>query len=95
MIEDHDYQLIPADTDNEQGWDIRILTGDFIETVIRFGNIAIDGNNDSIKFNFAVIQSPDDEATVDNDNLQEVAGKILGDVLDRHFESGHMVLDDR
>ena len=36
------YQLIPAeDTDNPQAWDIRILEGDYIETVIRFGNVAL------------------------------------------------------
>ena len=37
VSEDVDYELIPCDdVANEQAWDVRILRGDFIESVIRF-----------------------------------------------------------
>ena len=37
--ENIDYELTPA-SDNEYGWNVRILVGPFVETVIRFGNLA-------------------------------------------------------
>ena len=38
-----DYSLIPVeDSPNDQAWDVRILRGDFTETVIRYGNVALD-----------------------------------------------------
>ena len=44
-----DYELIPAtDNENDQSWDIRILKGEFTESVLRFGNIAFDGENDCL-----------------------------------------------
>ena len=39
-----DYELSPStETGFEQAWDVRLLNGDFTESVIRFGNIAFDG----------------------------------------------------
>ena len=97
MTENEDYELIPAMgvDDNEQAWDIRILTGEFIETVIRFGNVQIDGKNDQLRFNFSVILAPSDYITVDNTDLQEVAGKILESVILRGFEDDAVIIDER
>jgi len=93
--EDRDYQLIPADVDNDQAWEIRILKGEFIETVIRYGNVSIDGPTDSIRFSFTISQTADDDLTVDNNDLQEVAGKILGDLIENHIERGTISLEDK
>ena len=36
MIELTDYELIPSEEDG-QAWNVRLLTGPFTETVLRFG----------------------------------------------------------
>lgn len=54
-----DYDLVPAADDgegNKQAWDVRFTEGDFVETVIRYGNIAFE--NDCLKFNFVIQSSP-------------------------------------
>ena len=40
LSEGVDYELIPA-PDNEQAWNIRVLTGPFVETIVQFGAISI------------------------------------------------------
>jgi hypothetical protein len=91
LREGADYELIPVDIDNQQGWDIRILSGDYVESVIRFGNISIDGENDCLNFNFSIISSPDSELTVDDTSLQLTAADILEAVLEEGVEEGTVV----
>lgn len=97
MIENEDYELIPAMgvDDNDQAWDVRILTGEFNEAIIRFGNVQIDGKNDQLKFNFKVILAPSDYITEDNVDLQETAGKILESIIVRGFEDDAVIIDER
>lgn len=80
MIESRDYELIPLDDDTET-WSIRILTGDFVETVIRYGKLKIVGEN--LTFNFDIEYTPDSSVTEENEDLQKVVGKVLYDILDR------------
>jgi hypothetical protein len=82
LSEGIDYELIPAAQTNEQAWWIRALTGPFIETVISFGNLSIDGENESINFNFTIVESPDPDLTTDNEALQQYCGMILHDVIE-------------
>jgi len=95
MKEDVDYKLIPAQVDNEQAWEIRILTGEFVETVLRFGNISIDGPNEALNFNFMVTHSPGDGIDEENKELQQVAGEILGDLIDNSINDGTVLLEDK
>jgi hypothetical protein len=97
MKENEDYVLIPAKgvDDNDQAWDVRILTGEFNETVIRFGNVQIDGKNDQLRFNFMVILAPSDYITEDNEELQGTAASILEDLLVRSIEGGTAIIDER
>lgn len=79
--ENETYELIPGEGDNDQCWHIRILEGDFVETVIQFGNVTIHGGEDDedghMKFNFHIVTSPDSELTEESEELQETAGEIL------------------
>ncbi len=97
MKENEDYVLIPAKgvDDNDQAWDVRILTGEFNETVIRFGNVQIDGKNDQLRFNFMVVLAPSDYITEDNEELQGTAASILEDLLVRSIEDGTAIIDER
>ena len=95
MKENIDYELIPVDVDNEQAWDIRILTGEFNETVIRFGNIAVDGTKDTLTYNFFVVQAPSEYIVESNEDLQSTAGEILIDIIERGIEHDSVILDER
>ena len=72
------YELIPAEDDH---WHIRIKEGEFIESIVSFGRIAIDEKKDHLTFDFSLHYSPDDELTTDNLDLQRYMGKILESVL--------------
>lgn len=83
VSEDIDYELIPCDdVGNEQAWDVRILRGDFIESVIRFGNLKVNEEQGCLNFNFLVVSSPDADVTEDNIELQEYAGVVLESILE-------------
>jgi hypothetical protein len=83
VSEDIDYELIPCDdVSNEQAWDVRILRGDFIESVIRFGNLKVNEEQGCLNFNFLVVSSPDADVTEDNIELQEYAGVVLESILE-------------
>jgi len=86
------YELIPVeDNPNELAWHVRILEGDFPETVISFGNIALHEDGEKLSFNFAVISSPDDTLTEESEDLQDFAARILEDVLERSINDGRLV----
>lgn len=84
-----DYELIPVEyVDNEAAWDVRILRGEFTETVLRFGTIKYDGERDCLTFDFRVVESPDDELDSSSEDLQEFSGAILEDILERGINEG-------
>jgi len=89
MSEGVDYELIPVEyVDNEAAWDVRILRGEFTETVLRFGTIKYDGERDCLTFDFRVVESPDDELDSSSEDLQEFSGSILEDILERGINEG-------
>ena len=85
--ENIDYELVPVHG-NDVGWNIRILVGQFTETVIRFGNLAANEKEGHLSFNFKVIESPDSE-------LQEEAGKILNSIIERGLQDGSVITTER
>jgi hypothetical protein len=89
MSEGIDYELIPVDyVDHKDAWDVRILRGEFTETVIRFGTIKFDGKQDNLRFDFRVITSPISGVSSEVVELQDCAGDILFDILERGFTEG-------
>ena len=85
LVENEDYELIPSPDKNEYWW-IRIKTGDFIESIVSFGQIKVDEKADSLKFDFTLHYSPDPDLSVDDINLQKYAGKILESVIMNNLE---------
>jgi len=94
MIEGTDYELVLPEDEGEY-WACRILTGEFNETVIKFGAITLNEVQDALNFNFFVVSSPDANATIDNEDLQRVAEQILMSVMDTCLTEGHYELKDR
>lgn len=84
-----DYELIPVEyVDNEAAWDVRILRGEFSETVLRYGTIKFDGERDCLTFDFRVVTSPDMDLDSSDVDLQQYAGEILEDILERGIQEG-------
>jgi hypothetical protein len=84
-----DYELIPVDyVDNEAAWDVRILRGVFSETVLRYGTIKFDGERDCLTFDFRVVTSPDMDLDSNDLDLQQYAGEVLEDILERGIQEG-------
>ena len=79
MIENIDYELIPGEDDY---WHIRILKGDFIESVVAFDKIHLDPTTDQLKYSFDIIYAPDNDVTVENNGLQSLMGSILYNLID-------------
>ena len=86
------YELIPADDENTQAWDVRFLEGPFVETVIRYGNIAFE--EDCLKFNFMIQSTPDGSLTEDDLDLQNFAADVLESILESAAADGSLVYGD-
>ena len=75
------YELIP-DENHEDAWNVRILEGIYNETVINFGAISFNEREQGVMtFNFHIIESPDPDLTVDDEDLQEFAGDVLQEII--------------
>jgi hypothetical protein len=93
LSEGVDYELVPSlEGENEQSWDVRILKGDFVESVIRFGNIAFDGENGCLNFNFILKSSPVLDLNEDDIALQDQAAEILQSILEDAYASQSLVM---
>lgn len=78
------YEFIPDEDDN---WHIRILEGMYNETVIAYGAIGFNvETEDTMTFNFNVVSSPDPDLTSEDEDLQEVAGDILQEIIRSSIE---------
>lgn len=89
LEENVDYELVAGEAES---WSIRVLTGEFIETVIAYGNTKIDGTNDDpiMTFDFGIVTSPDEELDTDNIDLQNLAGDILYSILHYSIKDGSL-----
>ena len=79
MKENTDYEIIP-DVNDDKSWNVRILTGAFTETVIKYGVVKF--NDEDMRFNFDIISSPDNDLTTDDVDLQKYAGNMLEQIIE-------------
>lgn len=86
-----DYELVPFEESSDH-WAVRILTGDFVETIIRFDAIAANETAGHLSFNFSVMHNVESEEIVTESNvkLQKIAGEILNDILEKGIEGGYI-----
>jgi len=83
MIENVDYALSPSDNDVDH-WNIRLMTGEFADTVFAFGAIGL--KEDNLTFDFEIISSPYPDLKVSDTRLQSIAGEVLYSVMDNASE---------
>ena len=74
MKQNEDFELIPSD--DKDWWNVRILKGDYTETVIRFGSIAEVKDKDELNFSFEIVSSPI-EGLVEDDCTRKWSEMVL------------------
>jgi len=79
MKENVDYELVPCIVDDR--WNVRILSGDFVETVIQFGVLAPDIKTGTINWSMHIIEQPNDDISRDDPVFQGEVADILSAVL--------------
>lgn len=97
LIEDEDYTLIPVEG-VEQGWDVRLETGPYPETVIRFGPISFDGKTSDdviMHYRFDIMSSPNPDLTKDDNELQEFVGDVLFTIIRGGIEDGTLLAKEK
>ena len=95
LIENKDYEIIP-DKGDEQAWNVRVLSGLYTETVLKYGVVKFNGKGKEkyMSFNFDIIYTPDTELTKESVELQEFAGLMLEQIMARGIEEGNVMTRD-
>lgn len=84
LSENVDYELIPDTSESKETWHIRLMTGEFVETVFQFDKISV--GRDHLKFNFNLISTPDGDLNEDNASLQQHVGMVLYSIIENSLE---------
>ena len=90
LTENKHYEIIP-DKGDEQAWNVRILSGMFTETVLKYGVVKFNGKKKDMTFNFDIVYTPDTELKVSDLKLQEFAGVMLEQIMAQGFRDGEVI----
>ena len=90
LKENKHYEIIP-DKEDDQAWNVRILSGMFTETVLKYGVVKFNGKKKDMTFNFDIVYTPDKELTVSDLKLQEFAGIMLEQIMAQGFRDGEVI----
>lgn len=94
LKENEDYELVPAEGIPD-AWGVRVLTGDYVESVIVFENIAFNEVKDALTFNFVVVSSPDQAVNADDPDVQQYAAKLLESIINKGIEEGFVHFEEK
>ena len=90
LKENKHYEIIP-DKGDDQAWNVRILTGMFTETVLKYGVVKFNGKKKDMTFNFDIVYTPDTELTVSDLKLQEFAGIMLEQIMAQGMRDNEVI----
>ena len=95
LVENKHYEIIP-DKGDEQAWNVRVLSGLYTETVLKYGVVKFNGKGEEkyMSFNFDIVYTPDTELTKESVELQEFAGLMLEQIMARGIEEGNVITRD-
>ena len=96
-IENTDYQLIPSE-ENEEAWNVRVLEGDYSESVFKINSIRIDDKTFSsprLSFEYDIVSTPDAGLQVENnEKLDLFIGDLIVSIIESAIERDEAVLKD-
>jgi len=90
LTENEHYEIIP-DKGDDQAWNVRILSGMFTETVLRYGVVKFNGKEKNMSFNFDIVYTPDTELKVSDLELQDFAGMMLEQIMAQGIRDGEVI----
>jgi len=90
LTENKHYEIIPDKAD-DQAWNVRILSGIFTETVLRYGVVKFNGKKKDMTFNFDIVYTPDTELKVSDTRLQDFAGIMLEQIMAQGIREGSVI----
>jgi len=90
LTENKHYEIIP-DKGDDQAWNVRILSGTFTETVLKYGVVKFNGKKKDMTFNFDIVYTPDTELKVSNLELQDFAGMMLEQIMAQGIRDGEVI----
>ena len=93
LVENKHYEIIPDKTD-DKAWNVRVLSGPYTETVIKYGVVKFNGEDKDMTFNFDIIYTPDIELKKEDVDLQVFAGTMLHEIMARGIEEGNVITRD-
>ena len=80
--ENLDYTLEAVSIKGSHMWNVSLMRSPYENVTIRYRNVTIDESSESIRFNFDVIDTPDESVyNTDNIELQSFAADVLQDIL--------------
>ena len=88
LVENKDYEIIP-DKGDEQAWNVRVLSGLYTETVLKYGVVKFNGEDKDMTFNFDIIYTPDTELKKEDVDLQVFAGTMLHEIMTRDLKENN------
>ena len=90
LVENKDYEIIP-DKGDEQAWNVRVLSGLYTETVLKYGVVKFNGKGKEkyMSFNFDIIYTPDTELKKEDVDLQVFAGTMLHEIMTRNLKENN------
>lgn len=93
--ENEHYELIP-DPNSSQEWQIRVMKGDYTETILQYGGIRVDGTEEDplLSFDFRVVTSPDPDLSPSDPDLQNFAGDLLVSIIEAGIQKGELKTRD-
>ena len=90
LKENKHYEIIP-DKEDDQAWNVRILSGTFTETVLKYGVVKFNGKKKDMTFNFDIVYTPDTELKVSDLKLQEFAGIMLEQIMAQGMRDNEVI----
>jgi hypothetical protein len=90
LKENEHYEIIP-DKGDDQSWNVRILSGTFTETVLKYGVVKFNGKKKNMTFSFDIVSTPDTELDVSNLELQNFAGMMLEHIVAQGIRDGEVI----
>ena len=87
MKENVDYKLIEyIEGENSDHWTVELLSGDFKGVKIQYGTITIDEENDTMNFNYDIVDHNGLDVKEDNvilvSSVKTILNNVLTDALD-------------
>ena len=77
-VENVNYELIPSAND---GWDIRVLTGDLVETVLRINFVKFQEEDFTVKIDYEVVFTPDASLRPDDEAVRNTVHGVFHSMM--------------